>query len=69
MTEGLGVSILSELLLRNYRHQAVVRPMDPPQERILGMGVPQIKTASPVTRNFMRYVQEYVRGLKEAARG
>lgn len=60
VTEGLGVSILSELLLKNYNHQAVALPIDPPQERILGMGVPQVKTASPVTRNFMQYVQEYV---------
>ena len=61
VTEGLGVSILPELLLQNYGHTAVALPMDPPQERMLGMGVPQLKTASPVTRNFMRYVEEYVR--------
>lgn len=60
VTEGLGVSILPELLLRNYSHQAVARPMEPPQVRMLGMGVPQVKTASPVTRNFMGYVQRYV---------
>ena len=24
------------------------------------MGVPQVRTASPVTRNFMQYVQNYV---------
>ena len=47
--------------LQNYGHTAVALPMDPPQERVLGMGVPQLKTASPVTRNFMRYVEEYVR--------
>jgi DNA-binding transcriptional LysR family regulator len=60
VTEGLGVSILPELLLRNYSHQAVALPMDPPQVRMLGMGVPQVKTASPVTRNFMGYVQRYI---------
>lgn len=60
VTEGLGVSILPELLLQNYSHHAVALPIDPPQERILGMGVPQVKTASPVTRNFMEYVRRYV---------
>ena len=60
VTEGLGVSILPELLLKNYGHSAVALPMDPPQERMLGMGVPQLKTASPVTRNFMEYVKRYV---------
>ena len=60
VTEGLGVSILPELLLKNYGHSAVALPMDPPQERMLGMGVPQLRTASPVTRNFMEYVKRYV---------
>ena len=61
VTEGLGVSVLPELLLQNYSHHAVALPVNPPQERMLGMGVPQLKTASPVTRNFMRYVERYVR--------
>ena len=64
VTEGLGVSILPELLLRNYDHHAVALPMDPPQERMLGMGVPQLKTASPVTKNFMRYVRQYIDHLR-----
>lgn len=61
VTKGLGVSILPELLLRNYHNDAVAMPLEPPQFRVLGMGVPQVRTASPVTRNFMRYVQNYVR--------
>jgi len=65
VTEGLGISVLSELLLKNYAHHAVALPMEPPQERVLGMGVPQLKTASPVTRNFMRYVEKYVEEMKE----
>lgn len=64
VAQGLGVSILPELQLANYAHSAVALPMDPPQERMLGMGVPQVKTASPVTRNFMMYVQAYVEKLK-----
>lgn len=64
VTQGLGVSILAELLMCNYRHTAVALPLDPPQYRILGMGVPQLKSVSPVTRNFMRYVQDYVRSTR-----
>lgn len=60
VTEGLGVSILPELLLKNYNHRAVAVPIEPAQERILGIGVPQLKSVSPVTRNFMRYVEQYV---------
>jgi DNA-binding transcriptional LysR family regulator len=62
VSKGLGVSILPELLLRNYHSDAVAMPLSPEQHRIIGMGVPQLRAASPVTRNFMRYVQNYVRG-------
>ena len=61
VAHGLGVSILPELLLRNYPNDAVALPMEPDQSRMLGMGVPQIRTASAMTKNFMRYVQDYVK--------
>ena len=63
VAEGLGVSILPDLQLENYSHKAVALPMEPPQERTLGLGVPQMKTASPVTRNFIQYVKRYVEGM------
>lgn len=67
VTQGLGVSILSELLLRHYPNDAVALPMEPAQDRMLGMGVPQVKAASPVTRNFMRYVEAFVKRRREEA--
>ena len=60
VTQGIGVSILPELLLKNYKHQAVALPLDPVQERELGIGVPQLKAMSPVTKNFVQYVKRYV---------
>jgi len=60
VAEGLGVSVLAELLLRNYHGHAIALPLKPAQYRVIGMGVPQLKTASPVTRNFMQYVRRYV---------
>ena len=63
VAEGLGVSILPDLQLENYSHKAVALPMEPPQERMLGLGLPQMKTASPVTRNFIQYVKRYVEGM------
>jgi len=66
VTEGLGVSILPELLLRNYSNNVVPVPLEPAQYRTIGMGVPQVKTASPVTRNFMRYIQAYMETLDQA---
>ncbi|WP_455582906.1 LysR family transcriptional regulator [Dysosmobacter sp.] len=65
VAQGLGVSILAELLLRNYPNDAVALPIRPAQHRMLGMGVPQVRAASPMTRNFMRYVQEHVKQLHQ----
>ena len=62
--QGLGVSILPELLLQNYSGGATALELDPPRSRMLGLGVPQMKAASPVTRNFIKYVQEYVKELE-----
>ena len=64
VAQGLGVSILPDLQLEHYTHCAVALPMDPPQERMLGLGVPQMKTASPVTQNFIQYVKRYVAAMK-----
>ena len=63
VTVGLGVSILPELLLRHYKNDTVAVPLAPAQYRMLGMGVPQARMASPVTQNFMRYVKDYVARL------
>lgn len=62
---GLGVSILPSLVVENYPSRAVALPFDPPQYRTIGMGVPQIKTASPATRNFMEYLQRDVERKKQ----
>jgi DNA-binding transcriptional LysR family regulator len=69
VSSGLGVSILPELLLSNYCENAVAMPLAPAQFRTIGMGVPQVRTASPVTRNFMRYVRSFVRGLEPRGDG
>lgn len=61
VTQGLGVSVLPELLLDNYPHTAPALPLDPPQWRMLGIGVPQMHAASPMTRNFIQYVERYVK--------
>ena len=57
---GLGVSILPELLVKNYSGGTAVLELDPPVSRTLGMGVPQLKALSPVTKCFMKYVEDFV---------
>ena len=68
VTKGLGVSVLSSLLLRNYRSDVVVKPLNPRQYRKLGMGVSQLRTTSPAARSFMKYVKAYVKEQQEATR-
>lgn len=64
VTVGLGVSILPELLLRNYQNDTVAVPLAPAQYRACWAWVcRRVRTASPVTQNFMRYVKEYVTRL------
>ena len=58
---GLGVSILPELLVKNYAGGTSVLELDPAVSRTLGMGVPQLKAVSPVTKSFMKYVEQYVK--------
>ena len=58
---GLGVSILPELLVKNYTGGTAVLALDPPVSRTLGMGIPQMKAVSPVTKSFMKYVEQYVK--------
>lgn len=64
---GLGVSILSELILNSFPNGAAVLPMDPGFSRTLGLGVPTGRTISPATRNFMRYIRRYVAELPGSA--
>ena len=60
VAEGLGVSILPQLLLRENHNDVVTLPLCPPQHRTIGMGVVEMKRVSPMTRNFMNYVQSFV---------
>ena len=69
ITKGLGVSILSSLLLKNYQNEAVTKHLSPRQYRKLGMGVSHLRTASPVARNFMQYVKAYVKELQREDNG
>lgn len=63
---GLGVSILPELILNSFPNHAARLPIQPAFSRIMGLGYPAGRTISPATRNFMRYVREYVSRLPGA---
>lgn len=60
VANGLGLSILPELILRNNADKVCALPMDPPFHRSLGIGVPRLKDAPPAVVQFIRQVRRMV---------
>ena len=61
VSQGLGVSIMPELLLRGRSDDVAVRPLDPPASRTLALAVPAGDAAGPATRRFADFAAEWVR--------
>lgn len=62
---GLGVSILSELVLQGRRDNVIALPLDPPACRRIGIAVPSLEEATPIIRSFLQYSQRIVEGLHQ----
>ena len=58
---GLGICITHELVLRSDNHDVVVRPLDPPPHLTIAIALPSLKTAKPLVREFIRFVQSWTR--------
>lgn len=57
---GLGVSVLTELVLQRTPYRVAVKPLDPPQFRDVGVAVRSRKGASPATARFLDHVGDWV---------
>lgn len=53
--KGLGMSVMNELITRNWPCQVVKLPLDPPQQITLGLGVLSLQEASPAVRKFVDF--------------
>ena len=62
--QGIGISILNELSLRNWTCDVAAVPLSPPRSMPLGLAVPSLQDASPAVRHFVRYA---VRHLTQSA--
>lgn len=60
---GLGVSILSQLVLQGRRDNVLALPLDPPASRHIGIAVPALEEATPVIRQFIDYSKRIVAAL------
>ncbi len=57
---GLGVSILSELVLKGRRDNVRTLPLDPPASRQMGIAVLDLEEEAPAVRSFIDYARRIV---------
>ncbi len=60
VSQGLGVSIMPELLLAGNRENVAVRPLDPPASRTLALAIPAGDRAGPATKRFAEFAADWV---------
>lgn len=58
--QGLGISIMPELLLKGRHDNVVIRELVPPSKRTIGLAIPETSKASPATRRFADYIIKWV---------
>ena len=56
---GLGISILPELVLKGQQRQIHKKELKEANYRSLGIAVHSMKSISPATKKFLRYVQDF----------
>ena len=59
---GLGVSVLSDLVLKRTSFRVVRRPLDPPLKREIALAYPEGRTLSVSTTRFIEYVKSWREG-------
>ena len=59
--QGLGVSIMPELLLKNCSDGVRCLPLDPPASRTIGLCLPDADRAGPATRRFAESACDWVK--------
>ncbi len=58
--EGLGISILAELILRRISYDVVKIPINPPVTRTIGIAFNNLKTIPIASRYFIDYLKENI---------
>jgi DNA-binding transcriptional LysR family regulator len=62
--QGLGISIMPELLLKGRQYDLQILPLVPEARRTIGLAIAAGKRAGPATRRFADYIVRYVSELK-----
>jgi len=61
VSQGLGVSIMPELLLRGHDGGVEVRPTDPPVSRTIALALPAGNRTGPAAKRFTEFVSDWIR--------
>lgn len=59
--QGLGISIMPELLLRQRSENVVTMELIPRSSRMIGIAIPNASRSSPATRSFTDFVVEWIK--------
>lgn len=62
--QGLGMSIMNELITLNWQSDVIKLPLDPPQQITLGIALPSLDHASPAVKRFTKYAVEILTQMK-----
>jgi DNA-binding transcriptional LysR family regulator len=55
ISQGLGMTVLNELITKGWDCGAVLLPVDPPESITLGIALPSLSAASPAVKRFVEY--------------
>lgn len=58
---GLGITIMPELLLKGRSSRVVTLELDPPASRTIALAIPAGEKASPATRSFVQYTVDWIK--------
>lgn len=58
--QGLGISIMPELLLRGRHDNVAIKELVPPSKRTIGLAIGETSSQSPATRKFADYIIKWV---------
>ena len=61
---GLGMSVLNNLITEKWNCYIVKIPVDPPSRITLGLAVPSYKQASPAVKRFIKYAVERLKKIE-----
>lgn len=59
--QGLGISIMPELLLKGRHDDLKIKELVPPSNRTIGLAVPEASKQSPATSKFAEYIVKWVK--------